>query len=81
MDLENSGSNLAQILKTVGRNSSAFRAYLSFVEDEEVNIRSILANLDGFESSDDEFDMETKSSTSDVTSTGTPTDDKPLTKL
>ena len=56
MELKGSGSTLAQVLKTVGWNSASFRAYLSFVEDEEVNIRSILANFDGYESSDEEED-------------------------
>ena len=35
MELKNSGSNLAQILKTVGWNSAAFRAYLSFDTEKE----------------------------------------------
>ena len=82
MELKNSGSNLAQILKTVGWNSSAFRAYLSFVEDEEVNIRSILANVDGFESSDGESEGVSDSpSSSDETSSGTISDNQPLNQL
>ena len=52
VELRNSGSNLAQALKTVGWNSATFRAYLFFDEDEEVSIRSILANFDGYESPD-----------------------------
>ena len=82
MELKNSGSNLAQILKTVGWNSAAFRAYLSFVEDEEVNIRSILANFDGFESSDGESGEDAiNSSSADETSSGANSDDQPLINL
>ena len=84
MELKNSGSNLAQVLKTVGWNSASFRAYLSFVEDEEVNIRSILANFDGFESSDGESDSDSAVfSSSDETSSGAPSnsDDRPLTQF
>ena len=78
MELKCSGSTLAQVLKTVGWNSAAFRAYLSFVEDEEVNIRSILANFDGFESSDEESDDSPSTSSPDDTSSGTNSDDIPL---
>ena len=82
MELKNSGSNLAQILRTVGWNSAAFRAYLSFVEDEEVNIRSILANFDGFESSDDESESELISPSSPgESSSETSSDDKPINRL
>ena len=81
MELKNSGSNLAQILKTVGWNSAAFRAYLSFVEDEEVNIRSILVNHDAFESSDEEENSSDSLSPMSETSSGTDTDDIPLNKL
>ena len=78
MDLKCSGSTLAQVLKTVGWNSAAFRAYLSFVEDEEVNIRSILANFDGFESSGEESDDPPSTSSPGDTSSGTNSDDIPL---
>ena len=82
MELKNSGSNLAQILKTVGWNSSAFRAYLSFVEDEEVNIRSILANFDGYESPDGESNDDPEDSSSiEETSSGTDSDEAPLSQI
>ena len=44
MELRRCDSTLAQVLKTLGWNSSTFLAYLSFVEDEEVSIRLILTN-------------------------------------
>ena len=82
MELKGSGSTFAQVLKTVGWNSASFRAYLSFVEDEEVNIRSILANIDGYESSDGEEDEpESDSAIQDETSSGTNSDDIPLSQI
>ena len=56
MELKRTDSTLAQVLKTVGWNSGTYRAYLSFVEDEEVNIRLILMNKTGTEVSSDEED-------------------------
>ena len=82
MELKSSGSTLAQALKTVGWNSAAFRAYLSFVEDEEVDIRSILANFDGYESSDGESDSDSPSGSSiEETTSGTQPDDQPILRL
>ena len=81
MELKNSGSTLAQILKTVGWSSSAFRAYLSFVQDEEVNIRSILSNCDSYESSDCDSEDDLVFSSSDETSSGTDSDNQPLSTL
>ena len=82
MELKGSGPTLAQVLKTVGWNSASFRAYLSFVEDEGVNIRSILANFDGYESSDnEESDQASLTSSPDETSSGTLSDDKPLSQI
>ena len=60
--MESSGSTLAHFLKTAGQNSATFRAYISSAEDGEVNIRSILANLDGYESSDGEVDADSDTS-------------------
>ena len=57
MELKRTDSSLAQALKTVGWNSATFRAYLSFVEDEEVNIRLILMNRSG-ESSEEEAEVD-----------------------
>ena len=84
MELKRCGDTLSQVLKTVGWNSATFRSYLSFVEDEEVNIRLILMNRVD-EPSDDESEAEKEdgpgetsdssssaSSTSEVTSESTP---------
>ena len=82
MALQSSGANLTQVLKTIGWNSATFRDYLSFVEDEEVDILSILANFDEFGSSGDESAHDSSSSdTSDETSAGAPADDKPVLSL
>ena len=81
MELKNSGSTLAQILKTVGWNSSAFRAYLSFIQDEEVNIRSILSNCDSYESSDCGSEDDLVFSSTDDSSSGTDSDNQPLSTL
>ena len=43
MELKRSSSSFAEVLKTVGWNSAAFRPYLTFAEDEAANIRLILA--------------------------------------
>ena len=56
MELKRCSDTLAQVLKTVGWNSATFRSYLSFAEDEAVNIRLILMNREGEESSCDESD-------------------------
>ena len=83
MELENSCSNLAQILTTVGRNSADFRSYLSFVGGEEVNVRSILANFDGYESPVGKSDhgADFISSSSDESGSGAISDNQPRTKL
>ena len=54
MELKRSGSTLAQVLKTVGWNSAAYRTYLSFVEDEATNIRLILMDSEGISSEEEE---------------------------
>ena len=67
MELKRCGDTLSQVLKTVGWNSASFRAYLSFVEDEEVNIRLILMNHQGEESgeeTEEEEEAEAESSSS-----------------
>ena len=53
MELKRSSSSFAEVLKTVGWNSAAFRSYLSFAEDEAANIRLILA-YDSDDSADEE---------------------------
>ena len=81
MELKGSGSTLPHVLKKVGWNSASFRAYLSLVEDEEVNIRSIFANFDVYEVSDEVEEVPLPPSSSvGETSPGTISDDKPLVK-
>ena len=81
-ELKNSGSSFAHVLKTVGWNSATFRAYVSYVEDEEVNIRSILANFDGFESPDKEFGHDASSADlSGDASSASSSDDIPISTL
>ena len=54
IELKSSCSTLANVLKTVGWTYTTFMGYRPFVGDGEVDIRPILANSDGFESSEEE---------------------------
>ena len=56
MELKRADPILAQVLKAVWWNSATSRAYLSFVEDEEVNIRLIPMNNAGESSGEEEED-------------------------
>ena len=57
MELRRSGSNLAQVLKTVWWNSANFRAFLSFFENEAANIRLILMDREGVSSEKEDLDQ------------------------
>ena len=63
MELTRCDPALAQVLKAVGWDSSAFRAYLSFAGGEEVNIRLILMSRRE-ESSGEESQVDSASSSS-----------------
>ena len=43
MDIMSSGSTLAQIMRSAGWSSQAFRAYLVFQMEEECNMKAIFA--------------------------------------
>ena len=64
MELLNLGTTLAAIMKTAGRNSAAFRAYLQFRLAEESDMKAVLLQIQSLTHSESEDEMTAENSKS-----------------